>query len=887
MAQSSDVKSVSNTFNADDFSNYSTIINKYPNMGNDTSYMYARNTPTGTEQFFHNTNQGKPVSQLQRGNQFINLNPQDVEAYKKKVLGGTGGFAMGGTMPGAVGFTYARVAGSAPANGKYTKKTKASAQNGQEMKFYQEGLDFRPKTISQNGARLNPELFNIDTRAAQDATRNPVLRKMTAAEKKEAIASANAARERDQEKRNQIIAERADKRQTKGDLNTPGTWNTAEKLRMFPNDVGGLGEMYDDYINPGMVVGSMADMLGESIANRDIAGATMALGMSAGLGALGVDPLGTALKYKNVGSKYLKNLQQQGANVQTASIGDLFRGKGMPIREVNDATSATPQFGEYIDGLRDRYASGFEERRLAARTMEQQRTADLAEYEQRRIADMAEYEQRRANEMTAYNQRTSAIRQSNTPRVPYEAPTNDELLRMNEAEANRYYTRPAQPTSTANRQPVDRDAEMARFRARLAESNARDIERQGASRIYEDIFGPSSNQTIGRPANTVNIPADEQQRAIQELRDTYTRASRQVDQGPSLSDLMSSDYQPGSYAPDYLNEDDLVNRSAYDDMVRSSQASVPTGPKFGDENFKIGQGAPGRHRQTDASGNSFEQRVEGYGDVRAGNYKITGPDGGYMEIDTRTNPNDPNGYLRVSNMTFRSEDEKIAAGQMKKIFSHLPPKLDMGYISTSMYSQPLTDAQIARWANNQPGRIELKNIDLSELNTWHKNKYDAIYDERTGEAYGDYLTQIKRQFPRLQKTSKKVSETTGYRLPEPELRYNDQKLTLDQLDSPEWKERFARDPYLAKEIKIFAPKYGVKKNWKNGGNIVDSMGQWSHPGEITTIPSNDITMKGVNYDVLGVSNTGDKKLMKPGKNYKFDGDYVTEYPKGGWLNKYK
>jgi hypothetical protein len=27
--------------------------------------------------------------------------------------------------------------------------------------------------------------------------------------------------------------------------------------------------------------------------------------------------------------------------------------------------------------------------------------------------------------------------------------------------------------------------------------------------------------------------------------------------------------------------------------------------------------------------------------------------------------------------------------------------------------------------------------------------------------------------------------------------------------------------------------------------------------------------------------------MKPGKNYKFDGDYVTEYPKGGWLNKYK
>ena len=66
-------------------------------------------------------------------------------------------FAVGGSMPGAVGFTYARVAGSAPANGKYTKKTKASAQNGQEMKFYQEGLDFKPKSISQNGSVIKDD----------------------------------------------------------------------------------------------------------------------------------------------------------------------------------------------------------------------------------------------------------------------------------------------------------------------------------------------------------------------------------------------------------------------------------------------------------------------------------------------------------------------------------------------------------------------------------------------------------------------------------------------------------------------------------------------------------------------------------------------------------
>jgi len=67
--------------------------------------------------------------------------------------GGT--MAMGGSLPGAVGFTYARTQSPAPSNGKYAKKTKASAQNGQEMKYYQEGLDFRPKTISRDGGWLS------------------------------------------------------------------------------------------------------------------------------------------------------------------------------------------------------------------------------------------------------------------------------------------------------------------------------------------------------------------------------------------------------------------------------------------------------------------------------------------------------------------------------------------------------------------------------------------------------------------------------------------------------------------------------------------------------------------------------------------------------------
>jgi predicted GNAT family acetyltransferase len=68
------------------------------------------------------------------------------------------------------------------------------------------------------------------------------------------------------------------------------------------------------------------------------------------------------------------------------------------------------------------------------------------------------------------------------------------------------------------------------------------------------------------------------------------------------------------------------------------------------------------------------------------------------------------------------------------------------------------------------------------------------------------------------------------------------------------------------------------KPLKQGGIIKDDRGQWDHPGEITEINSPYITMEGVPYPVLGISDTGDTKLMKPGKNYKFKGKKVTEFP---------
>jgi hypothetical protein len=105
---------------------------------------------------------------------------------------------------------------------------------------------------------------------------------------------------------------------------------------------------------------------------------------------------------------------------------------------------------------------------------------------------------------------------------------------------------------------------------------------------------------------------------------------------------------------------------------------------------------------------------------------------------------------------------------------------------------------------------------------------------------------------------------------------------------------------------------------KNGSVVKDDMGYWNPDnwGRIVEIDSPNITMKGVNQDLIGVSNTGDVQYMTPGNDYKFKGKKVTEYPvaknginqqdektvqhldqllnftnkpkaKNGWLDKYK
>ncbi len=67
----------------------------------------------------------------------------------------------------------------------------------------------------------------------------------------------------------------------------------------------------------------------------------------------------------------------------------------------------------------------------------------------------------------------------------------------------------------------------------------------------------------------------------------------------------------------------------------------------------------------------------------------------------------------------------------------------------------------------------------------------------------------------------------------------------------------------------------LKGNVTTTGYRKDSKDRFN---DFNVIPSNRISMKDVPHDVLGVSDTGDVKKMKPGGEYRFSGRSVTEFP---------
>lgn len=210
-----------------------------------------------------------------------------------------GQFAMGGSLPGAVGFTYARTVGAAPSNGPYAKKTLPSAQNGQEMKYYQEGLDWKPKSISKDGIELAQEGKLLPKIGSKEAYELEKARQNRSDNTRAVPAQVKGTRESLAEERKQELAERTRKRKDPGTF-SKGNYAIEESLRAFPESQGGLGELFDETINPAYFIGRMASNLGNAGSKAyntgDFSALPLAIAEPLVAGAFGLDPLGSAMK---------------------------------------------------------------------------------------------------------------------------------------------------------------------------------------------------------------------------------------------------------------------------------------------------------------------------------------------------------------------------------------------------------------------------------------------------------------------------------------------------------------------------------------------------------------------------------------------------------------
>jgi hypothetical protein len=252
------------------------------------------------------------------------------------------------------------------------------------------------------------------------------------------------------------------------------------------------------------------------------------------------------------------------------------------------------------------------------------------------------------------------------------------------------------------------------------------------------------------------------------------------------------------------------------------------------------------------------------------NYKKVG----YRKLDNLNELPQPGDIVQYS-------DEKGVPGHMELVLENLPNGIVVynNYSQTNDY-RPGEGKEVRGY---KPGTYQQLATD-----NFAQTNYFRLTPEAQQKALSRNPTYLKKVEGKKAFESsedyKKFMEAQEYTKANQE-KYN----KFNQLNPQDWRNGGRTSAQNGQEMRFYQegldwkPKNiskdgGWLSKYEEGGIIEDPMGQWAHPGEITRIPSNQITMQGVDYPVLGISDTGDTKMMQPGEDYKFKGKSVTEIP---------
>jgi hypothetical protein len=684
-------------------------------------------------------------------------------------------FQMGGSMPGAVGFTYARTINPAPSNGKYAKKTQASAQNGQEMKYYQDGLDFKPKTISQDGTYVKKprtDMLTMDEYRVQKANQSTIGKaepKRSAASKALAIAT-NPMTALSYKLKGQNIPEnfeRGERNSLDYAMDIINPFGVAEAITSIPKNIS-KGEFLQAGLNALSVLPTGMEFAKNPVVKKAasvIKDIPRAENVKEAIGRVAGIPLKKDLP--RMSSKDVMSLRQI---QELGRMKDLGKSKSEQIKYALKNNLPEEHFSKFFgQSIKEAQDLVDEE----ARSMESLRSTigqDLTDEQfmrgSRNLLN-ALFSENELDDLRRSMRTRATTRNTDIAREPYGS---------------------LDPLPVSDTEPLSAREHMINEinRMRVRYQNVRPREDFMRQLLTPEQFSAAEQNLTGRSVSLSGLSDDQLDRLRDEFEDVINSTNREAllrSTGNDISRLPSnfktSLINRVGNIPGIINEGVRSIDKKLEDILIGSIQDYPYYPK------NIIQKVPGLFLRDDQNLKNVSKAVE---------FAPKGIESG--QVFTGSMNTSHSSYLPQLKQVFKYQSGKPQ-------FLGYRPMNSAGYLSQTGYSEK----DIVAYLNSE-------------------------IDE-----------QIKRG------------------------------VIPKNIERPFQKGEF-----------VVLPQYGVKQN-KDGGVVVDSDGYWNPDnwGKPVIIPSNQITMEDVYEPLVGVSDEGDVQYMEPGKNYVFEGDYVTEYPvaKGG------
>ena len=758
--------------------------------------------------------------------------------------------AMGGmSIPGSVGFSYARVAGSAPSKGKYAKKTMASAQNGQEMKFYQNGLDWKPKSMQNGGEEMYEGQQLPEFTVTPYDEQYPFYQTLSPEQKKYINDEGPIGRGI------RAIATTGKVGQTAKDISTP-----YRSVQEVASEVTGI---------PGTIRFS-----NDPVKNLKGAGKTLLdLGI-AGSSAFSPTGYGSLGGYNPITKEELFNQENLEGTFNT--IDALGLGSMMAAPLVKPTSAAARAVGKATREIAQPHLTSISN--VANETLDAvQAINNVKKFEKLSMIDVPALPGiDKLKDVRNFGKELAELESKSKNASLSDLNSLREKYKKLSEQAKEFKSSNIFKLDDANKQSslqTDYDIGLRLIDNKLNKlSNFKlddfinNLKKQGANKVALETLRNNPDLAL-RYSDTVSSFSD-------------SRMAEELITGDTLSALENFRTYPNSgkttnFSPNKRG----INSDRIDPITGDVQWSGSTDLKKVDNKLYEEDWGSDKFYSYPFYKNVGDKIVDAYSNLRLSGSPVISPMQRYSEA--------------IELMPSLFADRYNVGSMLRQASRYIdetPDGLMFPAGSLSGDSYPLALNMMARELKNNPD-----------------SKLRLIGFGRSNElGFADKVNNPKLLQSELSQIIKGIEDVSGQRLPKPYIFGNN----TDQIMLPKFAiskgstnkviQDYLNNTSIADRLGVKRPVREVSPNpatpisnppqtidfdpydfdYKNGGIVKDNQGYWNPDnwGQPVEIDSNDITMEGVYEPLLGVSDTGDTKLMKPGKNYKFKGKKVTEYP---------